>query len=174
LLTVDPIFQQQMHAMYVSHHGWLVNWLKRRLGCVQNANDLAHDTFLRVIDKPANLSKVLEPKAFLSTIAHGLMVDHIRRKELEQAYAEAISNLPHREISSAEERLIFIETLMKIDALFDGLNPKARKAFLLSRLEGMTHPEIAKSMAVSLRTVETYMADALRHFLAKNHTLAMQ
>lgn len=158
---------QDVQALYRSHHGWLVSWLRRRIGCIDNANDLAQDTFVRVIDKAPTLAIVNEPRAFLSTIAHGLMVDSIRRREIERAYIEALGHMPHQEIISPEDRIIFVETLMRIDAMFDGLNPNVRSAFLLSRLEGMTYPEIARSLDVSLRTVETYMANALRHFLAQ-------
>lgn len=167
MTTADVSHQQELHALYCSHHGWLVSWLKRRLGCIHNANDLAQDTFLRVIDKSTSFAQINEPRAFLSTIAHGLMVDHVRRKELEQAYLLAIAHLPQRIASSPEDRLVFIETLLHIDQLFEGLKPNVRDVFLLSRLEGMTYPEIAVKLNVSLRTVESHMAQALRHMLVK-------
>jgi len=167
--TVDVSILREVHALYHSHHGWLVNWLKRRLGCIHNANDLAQDTFLRVIDKSTTLAEVNEPRAYLSTIAHGLMVDYIRRKELEQAYLQAIASLPQRLVSSPEEQLVFIEALMHVDRVFNGLKPNVRHVFLLSKLEGMTYPEIAIKLGVSLRTVESHMADALRHVLTKKH-----
>lgn len=166
---MDVSIQKEIHALYCSHHGWLVNWLRRRVGCIDNANDLAQDTFLRVIDKSTSFTQVKEPRALLSTIAHGLMVDHIRRKELEQAYLQAIAYLPQRVISSPEDRLVFIETLLLIDHLFKGLKPHVRNVFLLSKLEGMTYPEIATKLGVSLRTVESHMADALRHVLTMRH-----
>lgn len=166
---LDASLQQEIHVLYHSHHGWLVSWLRRRLGCIHNANDLAQDTFLRLIDKSSALAQINEPKAFLSTIAHGLMVDHIRRKQLEQAYFQAIAHLPQRLIASPEEHLLVIEALLHIDQLFDGLKPNIRNVFLLSRLEGMTYPEIAVKLNVSLRTVESHMADALRHLLSKTH-----
>lgn len=157
---------QEIHALYETHHGWLVGWLKRRTGCTFHANDLAQDTFVRVIDKSIHVSGILEPKAFLSTIAKGLMIDQVRRRELEQAYLEAIAHLPEAIVNSPENQMVVIESLMRIDALFDGLNDQVRKAFLLSRLEGYTYPEIAAILNVSLRSVEAYMAQAIRHFLA--------
>lgn len=164
--AVDLPLQHELHALYSSHHGWLVAWLRRRLGCLNNANDLAQDTFLRVIEKSINPAQINEPKAFLSTIAHGLMVDHVRRKDLEQAYLQAIAHLPYRLIPSTEERLVLMETLTQVDRMFNGLKPIVRDVFLLSRLEGMTYPEIATRLGVSLRTVEGHMANALRHVLA--------
>lgn len=157
---------QEIHALYEAHHSWLVSWLKRRTGCTHHANDLAHDTFLRVIDKPTHLANILEPKAFLSTIAKGLLIDNVRRRELELAYLDAIAHISNDAIQSHESQMIVIESLMRIDALFNGLNDNVRKTFLLSRLEGYTYPEIADILGVSLRSVEAYMAQAIRHFLA--------
>ncbi|MDP3608386.1 MAG: sigma-70 family RNA polymerase sigma factor [Methylophilus sp.] len=169
MATSEASIQQEVHSLYRSHHGWLVSWLKRRLGCIQNANDLAQDTFLHVIDKSTSFAQVNEPRALLSTIAHGLMVDHVRRKDLEQAYLQTIAHLPQRLDASPEDRLIFIEALLHIDQLFNGLKPNVRDVFLLSRLEGMTYPEIATKLGVSLRTVESHMAQALRHVLTTQH-----
>ena len=50
-----------------------------------------------------------------------------------------------------------------IDALLDGLKPRTRRVFLLSRLEGKSYPAIARQLQVSLSTVEKDMAQALRH-----------
>lgn len=47
--AVDTIVHREIYALYSDHHGWLVGWLHRRVGCIHNANDLAHDTFLRVL-----------------------------------------------------------------------------------------------------------------------------
>jgi DNA-directed RNA polymerase specialized sigma24 family protein len=41
-----------------------------------------------------------------------------------------------------------------------------RRAFLWARLEGLTCPEIAERLGVSLATAERYIATALRHCYA--------
>ncbi len=158
-------FQQEIQTLYHTHHGWLVSWLKRRLGCIHNANDLAHDTFLRLITKPSGLTHVQEPRAFLTTIAHGLMIDQFRRTTLEQAYYQTIMHLPQSLAPSPEEHHAMMESLLQIDRLFNGLKPNVRHVFLMSKLEGLTYPEIAGRLNISLRTVESYMATALRHLL---------
>lgn len=154
-----------LHALYSDHHGWLVSWLCRRLGCIHNANDLAQDTFLRVLRRPSTLDEVREPRAWLTTVAQGLVVDHVRRRQLERAYIDAIACLPEPEVPGPEARLLILDTLARIDALLDGLPAKVRSAFLLSRLEGLSYPEIAGRLGVSLSSVEKYMASALRHCL---------
>jgi RNA polymerase sigma-19 factor, ECF subfamily len=118
------------------------------------------------MDKPLIAESLHEPKAFLTQVAHGLMVDQFRRRDIEQAYMQTLAYLPVQHIESAEEHLLNIEALMRIEAMFAGLHPHVRTTFLLSRLHGMTYPEIAKEMRVSLRSVENYMAKAIRQLMA--------
>ncbi|MCP6237237.1 RNA polymerase subunit sigma, partial [Klebsiella pneumoniae] len=83
------------------HHGWLSNWLRRRLGCPQNAADLAQDTFLRLLtarEQPV----ILEPRAFLTTIARRVLANHFRRQEIERAYLEALAAQPEALVPSEE------------------------------------------------------------------------
>jgi RNA polymerase sigma-70 factor (ECF subfamily) len=160
--TTELTRDEYLSLLYLGHHDWLRGWLRKKLGCPHHAADLAHDTFLRVMLKE-EVDTIREPRAYLTTIAHGLVVDHARRRELERAYLETITRLPEPEIPSPETRLLLLETLVRIDALLDGLNPKARTVFLLSRLEGLSYPEIAECLGVSLSSVEKYMAKAVRH-----------
>ncbi|BEV15787.1 sigma-70 family RNA polymerase sigma factor [Herbaspirillum sp. DW155] len=154
---------QHVQTLYREHHGWLQQWLRRRLGCSVDAADLAQDTFLRVLGKPQALADLREPRAWLSRIAHGLVVDKVRRDEVERACLEAIAHLPAPEVISPEARMLLVEALAAIDAMLDGLGARAREAFLMSRLEDLSYAQIAQRMGVSLSSVEKYMAASIRH-----------
>ena len=158
--------QADVQTLYADHHRWLVNWLCYRIGCLDDANDLAQDTFVRVLGRPVEIAGLRRPRAWLATIAHGLMVDHVRRRDLERAYCSALADIPEPEVPSAEIRVIILDVLARIDAMLHGLGPRIRSAFLLSRLMGLTYPEIAKRLGVRLSSVEKYMARAYRHCLA--------
>jgi len=149
-------------SLYRAHHGWLNTWLRSHLGNAADAADLAQDTFLRLLQRTERL-ELSAPRAFLRTIARGLVIDHWRREELHRAYLETIAHLPAAEAPSLETRALLLELLEHIARLLDGLKPKVRKAFLLSQCEGMPHKDIAAQLGVSLRTVERYVADALFH-----------
>jgi RNA polymerase sigma-70 factor (ECF subfamily) len=161
--------QTDIQTLYVDHHRWLVNWLRQRLGCLDDASDLAQDTFLRVLGRPAAVAGLRKPRAWLATIAHGLMVDHVRRRDLERAFFIALADVPEPEAPSVEERVMLLDVLCRIDAMLDGLGAKVRGAFLLSRLTGLSYPEIAVQLEVSVSSVEKYMAKAYRHCLAMGH-----
>jgi len=162
----DLVSTSSVETLYGDHHAWLQGWLRRKLGNACDAADLAQDTFMRVLGRPRELAELREPRAWLTTIAHGLAVDHVRRKTLERACLDAIAHLPEPQAPSPEAQLMLVEALVRIDAMLDGLAPKARSAFLLSRLEGLGYNEIAHRLGVSLSSVEKYMATAIRHCLS--------
>lgn len=148
--------------MYVDHHSWLVSWLRRKLGGADQATDLAQDTFVRILAVQESRRELTlqEPRAYLTTIAHRLLINHVKRVSLEQAYLDVLSQMPEPETMSAETRMLILETLHEIDAMLDGLGNKVREAFLLSQLEGLTYAEIAERLGVTDRTVKRYMAAA--------------
>lgn len=154
--------QESVHSLYSHHHSWLNAWLRSKLGNAADAADLAQDTFVRLLQRREQL-ELSAPRAFLRTIARGLVIDHWRREELHRAYLEALSHLPEAEVPSVETRELLMELLERIAQMLDGLKPKVRRAFLLAQCEGLTHKEIAAQMGISLRSVERYVADALYH-----------
>lgn len=151
-----------VHTLYQQHHSWLNTWLRCRLGNAADAADLAQDTFVRLLQRHEQL-ELRAPRAFLRTIARGLVIDHWRREELERAYLEALAHVPEAHVPSPETRELLLELLERIARLLDGLKPKVRTAFLLAQCEGLSHRQIAEQMGISLRSVERHVADALYH-----------
>lgn len=162
MASADLSLHHDVHTLYADHHGWLCGWLRKKLGCGHQAADLAQDTFVRVLLKSEALD-VCTPRAYLGTIAKGLVADFFRRQDLERAYLDVLASLPEPEVPSPETRVILLEALVAIDAMLDGLKPVVRQAFLLSQLEGLTYDEIAAQLGVTKRTVSNYMCTALEH-----------
>ncbi|MPS48720.1 sigma-70 family RNA polymerase sigma factor [Methylobacillus sp.] len=146
--------------LYLQYHSWLFGWLRGKLGCHAQAADIAHDTFLKLLLKPAS-PKVQEPRAFLLTIARGLVIDHWRREDLHRAWWEAMNTLPPDTAPSLEQQQIVLATLEAIAQALEKLKPKVRHAFLLAQIEDRPYAEIAQILGVSIRTVERYVAEAL-------------
>lgn len=160
--TPGLFFPTTVEALYSAHHSWLRGWLRRRVGNADQAADLAHDTFTRLLSSERVPPALDEPRAFLTTVAKRLVSNHWRREKLEKAYLEALAQAPCEMTWSPEERAIMLETLVELDRLLDGLPAIVRRAFLLSQLDGQTHAQIAEAMRISIPTVKRYIVKALQ------------
>ena len=151
--------------LYSDNHRWLRAWLYRRLQCPHDAADLAQDTFVRALTSP-QLGAVEEPRAFLTTIARNLLSNVFRRRTLERAYLQELANVPEDFTPSEEDMAVVREALEMIDQLLAGLSTRARQCFLLHRLEGLSQPQIAEALSISLATVERDLRRAFLHCLS--------
>ncbi|TDS73369.1 sigma-70 family RNA polymerase sigma factor [Comamonas sp. JUb58] len=150
-----------IEALYKNHHAWLQSWLRRRLGNAGDAADLAHDTFIRLMLSPRNVDAADEPRAFLTHVAKGLVVDLWRRREIERAYLETLQAMPEPHAPSPETQLQVIEALVQIDRLLSGLAPRTRQVFLLAQLDGLSLQQISDQVAMPVITVRRHIHKAL-------------
>lgn len=158
-LPVDVV-----HTLYAGHHGWLRSWLNKRLGNTSDAADLTQDTFTRILEarrRPdAPELRLQEPRAYLTTVAKHVLSNFLRRQSLERAWLEALAQVPEPTAPSPEQRALILETLHEIDAMLNRLPVRARTAFLMAQLDGLTYKQIAQTLHVTDRTVRNYMAQA--------------
>lgn len=146
--------------IFRSDYRWLTDKLRRRFSHGTGAEDIASEAFVRLAAIP-DLLNLREPRAMLTTLAQRILYETWRRRDLEQAYLNALANHPQRCHPSPEEQEMVIESLLAIDRALDGLSVNARKAFLFNQLDGMTYADIAERLDVSPSMVRKYVAKAL-------------
>ena len=155
---------QAIGQLYQEHHSWVYAWLYKKLGNTSDAADLAQDTFLRVMARQQQV-ELLQPRAYLTTVAKGLMVNWIQRKQIERAYLEVLALQPENEGISPEQQCLIIESLLEVTQLLEQLPPVVRDTFLYAQLEGLKYEAIAIKLDISLSTVKRYMKKAYLHCL---------
>ncbi len=100
-------------------------------------------------------------RAFLYTMVRNRSVDYLR-KELGKSSSQAVSSVSLATPQlHPEQQMAFDELSGAIQQTVEGLPPQCRKVFLLSRFEGKKNKEIAESLQISQRTVETHISKAL-------------
>lgn len=169
-MATSPDLNAALATLYHENHRWLRAWLYRQLRCPQDAADLTQDTFMRALTS-RQLGQLDEPKAFLNTLARRLLCSFWRRRKVEQAYLQALTELPEQFAPSEEDIALVSEAIDAIDRLLDGLPQRVRRAFLLNRLDGMPQQAIADHLGVSLATVERDLRRAFVHCLCAHPEL---
>lgn len=155
-----PSARPDLESLFRQHHAWLFGRLMRRVSNHGDAEDVASETFLQIGQDPAP-ADIREPRAFLTTVAQRVLFQLWRRQDLERAYLDTLRQLPEAAALSQEEHAMLIDAIAQVDRLLAALPAPVRAAFLLSRLDGLSYPEIAARLGVSLATVERHMKRAL-------------
>lgn len=140
--------------------------LRRRGQSHEDAEDLVQEAFLRLHVFLEDGNEVRAPDSFLIRTALNLAVDAQRRDvrdRREQFLPESIEDLAVADFRPTPEENVAAELrLEEMRRMLDEkVSPTTRKVFLLHRLEGFSHEEIAELLGISLRSVEKRIARAI-------------
>ncbi len=131
------------------------------------AEDIAASTFLRYWEKHAGGEKILNPRAFLYFIAHGLVVDHYRKSNrrviLSLEFVDEVLTTVEPDIDSLDTRQRYVRVIEKLRALKDGY----REVILLHYVEGLTIAEVAEVLQESENNIRVRLHRALAKLRAQ-------
>lgn len=161
------IQQSILTVFYNTHARWLQMWLCKKTTCSFEAAEIAQDVFVRLLSKNADtqidFTRIHEPRAYLTTVATHLLIDVKRRQKIEREYLALISHMQAEYVPCPEQIKVVIDTLNEILTMLEGMPANVYRAFMLHRLDGLTHAEIAVQLKVSPSMVKQYIARAMLH-----------
>ncbi|RON53008.1 sigma-70 family RNA polymerase sigma factor [Pseudomonas frederiksbergensis] len=152
----DLSHRNHVDALFRAHYAWLCIRLRRQLGASASVEDIAAETFTQLLESPG-LTPIREPRALLTTIAQRLIYQLWRRRDLEREHLEQLQHADADQVQSPEVLLQLTQALHRLDRSLDRLPGKVRATFLLSRIDGLTYPQIAAELGISQRSVSVYM-----------------
>jgi len=153
-LTSKPI---DLLQLFLLERGRLMRLIGRIVGSRAVAEELAHDTFLRLWGRPV----AAEDRSLLFRTAQNLAIDHMRARRVRAAYGAAVALSDIDEAPRPDATVAARQELDALRAALRSLPERTQRVFLLNRLDGMTYPGIAKALGVSVSTVEKDMIRAL-------------
>ncbi|WP_339406919.1 sigma-70 family RNA polymerase sigma factor [Pseudomonas helleri] len=146
---------------FLDYYDELVGTWTRRLRNRQQAQDLAHDTFVRVLESGSD--SVEQPRAYLHQTARNIAVDGFRREELRDAKEQAAVAPCSAQSGDPEVYMRAIQLAESVERALHELPLNCRKVFVWQKIEGLTQAEIAERLGLSKNMVEKYMIRTLRH-----------
>lgn len=154
---------QQIEALYLQYRQSLLNYLTSIMpGGQQDAQEVLHETYIRLL-RHSDLNRLEEnPRAYIFTIATNLVRDSLRRSKSrkEDAHTDADDCELTSEAPCPRQSVSWQQSLNQLKQALLQLKPQTRQIFLLSRFEELTYPEIAEQLKLSSRTVERHMSKA--------------
>ncbi|MBB6286527.1 RNA polymerase sigma-70 factor (ECF subfamily) [Pseudomonas sp. SJZ103] len=141
----------------------LVCFLNAKLGNRQVAEDVVHDAYVRVLERSSE-TPIEQPRAFLYRTALNLVIDGHRRNALRQV--EPLDVLDSEErfaAGSPHATHDYGQRLAMLERALAELPAACRDSFLLRKLEGLSHLQIAERLGISRTLVEKHIVNAMKH-----------
>lgn len=148
---------QAFKALYYRYYEKLFQFIWIRTRSTELAKDLTQDVFTRFWNKRENLDPGQSIKAYLYRISNNLVINHYQHLKVERKY---LSNLDADNFIAAPDDTFDLRD--KITFEIERLPEKQRTVFIMHRFENFTYAEIARTLEVSVKTVEKRMSEALR------------
>lgn len=150
--------QSRFNDIFLAQRVVLLRTLQRMVSNPCTAEDLLHETYLRVTRALSERSiDHLEP--FVYQTARNLALDHLRARRIrartliENVPLEVVQNVVEQH-STAEDATHAWRLLERLSASLTQLSARQQKIFALSRLQGCSCLEIAEQLEVSSSTMQ--------------------
>ncbi len=156
------VLSSDLGQVFRAEQGRLTRLIRRVVGNPAAAEDLVQDVFVNLL-RGSGLGAADNSRSYLARCATNIALDHLRRERARARYlssaelsgAEAGSEpLPDAVLQGRQEIALLHRTV-------DGLPPKCRAVFLLSRDHGLTMREIGARLGISPKTVEKHLLRAM-------------
>lgn len=155
--------ERALEELFRAHYAGMCNFVRRFVFAPDIAEELVQDVFFKLWTKREELSAIDSLRTYLFRAARNTALNHLRRKKLESAWEEQEATRGEPMATAATDDDAATDDVGRaVQAAIGKLPTKCREIFLMSREGGMTYAEIARSLGISVKTVETQMGRALK------------
>jgi RNA polymerase sigma factor (sigma-70 family) len=152
-----------LRRLLIDDYSRLRQRLARRLGSADFAGEVLHEAWLRLDRMDAVPGVPLRnPSAYLYRMALNVAIDQKRIESRRLAPVE-IDGLLRGAVEELDPARVFEarQELEVLQSALDNLSRRRREIFVASRLEGLSHKEIASRLGVTVRIVDRELKAAL-------------
>lgn len=157
--------QRQILQLLIEEHDQALRaFLSKRIWSDSiEQEDLMQEVYIKVAryDKFSSVNNV---RAFLFQAASNHLTDLARKAQTRQhdQHVAWDDSFTHGDIDDPARQLAAQQNLSALKKAILSLPEKPKQVFLLSRFEGLTYPEIAQRLGISVKAVEKNMSKALK------------
>lgn len=143
-------------GFYKTYHRSVYSYIYYRINNREEAEDLSHDVFLRLMD----YRQMLCPdtvKFFIYTITRNLLNDYLRRYYKKQEITSYIYDHASVLSNDTESKVIAGDLLAQEKHRISLLPSQRRRVYEMNRFEDKSASDISRELDISPRTVENHL-----------------
>jgi RNA polymerase sigma-70 factor (ECF subfamily) len=155
--------ERALELVFRAHYAGMAAFVQRYVYAPDVAEELVQDIFFKLWSRREQLSEIESFKTYLYRAVRNQALNWLRRRKLERRWEEEHGEESEpTALAAADDGATEQEVTLAVRAAIDRLPPRCREIFLLSRDGRLTYNDIARTLEISVKTVETQMGRALR------------
>ncbi len=127
-----------------------------------DASDIVQEVFMRIWESRNFIDPERSLSSFIYTMAKNRILNFFRDMDVEKQVKQALSKKSPIETETAESDLIISEYQQILADAIEQLPPKRKQIFNMSRVDQLSHKEIAIQLNISVNTVQEHISESLR------------
>lgn len=156
------INHDQISLLFLNHREAIISFLMQRVRCLDTAQDLSQETYLRLLRKES-IPHSENLIGYLYRTAERLAIDFLRYDQRVTSKSVLLDDELVCPNMQPEELTILREQCERlIDAVYS-LPKQCRQVFLLRKIDELTYAEIAHELKISEKTVQRHLVKAMLH-----------
>ncbi len=158
------LFNTWLGNMFRWHHRDLLRYVSRLVGDRDSAEEVVQNTYVRLAGLSGRPVVIEHPKAYMFSAARNAAVDFTVARNREWMHRVDFDDVDRYAASEDPTHALHRRyRIVRLSVLLNELPVACRTAFVMNKIEGRGHREIAERLGVSISMVEKHIMRALIH-----------
>lgn len=149
-------------GLFRAHYAPLVRHAARLAGSTAEAEELVQEVFLQLWSRRETLAIRESPVAYLYRGVRNRALNAVRHERVVRTWAQSQPPEAAEPAVASADTAAEDEVARAVRDAIAALPDRCREIFLLSREQGLTYAQIAATLGLSVKTIETQMGRALK------------
>jgi RNA polymerase sigma-70 factor (ECF subfamily) len=150
-----------LEDLYNFYYPRLYSFSKTFLKLEDGIDDILQEVFIKIWQNRKNIKTVTTFNAFIFTITRNLLLNELRSRLNNQKIKDKVGKLAIPIEYSFIEQSEYHDLKEKVDRAIGDLPIRQKEIFILSRIQGYSHKEIAEQLHITSKAVEFHIAKAI-------------
>ena len=156
-------FSKDFESFFIQNYPRVKNFARYLNMGEQDAEDIAQDIFLKIVDRPAIWQDPEQSGKYLFAMTKNHIFNVIKHRNIERKYEKTIvGENPISEEFGIIDKLHAKEIELLVQYTIEQMPQQRKEIIKMSRYKGMSNAEIAETLHLSTRTVERHIYLALK------------
>lgn len=151
-----------LSSLYYSHVEQLKYFVLRTAKSSALAEDVVHDTFIKIWENRARVDSKQPFKPYLYTIARRHLMNLLKRARHEVCIMEEIKKSIKYDEHATDLSIEYAESNSMFNEAINRLPDQRKEVFIRCRIQGLTYKQAAAELGISESTVNNQMVKALK------------